>query len=222
MEIRGELQRAIGVPAALALLLSAAGLVSPIRLPAQGSGTAQVWKTPSKLQDDLAAFLSAPIDLGAFKRKKGQSNNGAFKAPREFYRPAGAGFFYQYMLFDSPHRYNESERFGGFSVVVYKFGRVVGDFYDTNETLVAIWCQLNDPDLGAANLVETRESAVKARFGEPFAIIQDVWVYQRDGRAVSMQMTGGAVAWFKYARLSHALGTPDAVPKWLLHPGPGW
>ena len=40
----------------------------------------------------------------------------------------------------------------GFSVVVYKFGKEIGDYYDSNEMLIAIWCRLNDPDLGQANL----------------------------------------------------------------------
>jgi len=126
---------------------------------------------PARRKDELAAFLAAPIDLVAFKKKKGSSNSGSFKASRWIYRPKRPGFFYQYMLFSTPEGYGESERFSGFSVAVYKFGREVGDYYDTNEVLVAIWSRLRDPDLGQADLVGRLVPEIKARFGEPFAVV---------------------------------------------------
>jgi hypothetical protein len=60
------------------------------------------------------------------------------------------------------------------------------------------------------------------RFGEPFAVLKGVWVHKQEMHALSMEMNGGAVRWFKYARLSRNLTASDAVPDILLHEGPEW
>jgi hypothetical protein len=173
---------------------------------------------PARPKDNLAAFLASPLDLAAFKKKKGSSNNGAVKKNPYFYKPQKTGFFYQYMLFPSPRQYNEGERFNGFSIVVYKFGKKVGDYSETNETLVGIWCRLKDPDLGAADLVGSPVSKIKERFGEPFAVVGDVLVYQHQGKALSIHAKDAVVDWFKYVRLNREMASPGAVPELLLKP----
>ena len=181
---------------------------------------------PTKQNHELAVFLSVPIDLITFKNKKGPSNSSQLKASSKttswIYRPKNQGFFYQYMLFPTPTRYSEGERFFGFSVVVYKFGKKIGDYYDSNETLIAIWSRLNDPDLGQANFVGRFVSEVKARFGEPSAVVGDVLIYHFNGRALSVHTKDGAVDWFKYVRLNRDLDSHGTVPELLLQPGPEW
>ena len=126
------------------------------------------------------------------------------------------------MLFTTPTRYSEGERFGGFSIVVYKFGKEIGDYYSSNETLIAIWCRLKDPDLGQADLVGKFVPEIKARFGEPFAVVGEILIYYKNNRALSVHTKDGAVNWFKYVRLSRDIDAPEAVPELLLQPGPGW
>jgi hypothetical protein len=63
---------------------------------------------------------------------------------------------------------------------------------------------------------------IKARFGEPFAAVEDVLVYQHHGIALSIHTKDGAVDWFKYVRLSRDIDTPGAMPELLLKPGPRW
>jgi hypothetical protein len=125
------------------------------------------------------------------------------------------------MLFNTPDRYGEGQRLEGFSVIVYKFGKSIGDYYGNSEMLVAIWCRLNDPDLGQANLVGRQLSEIRARFGEPFKIIRDVWIYEQHARVVSLHVSGDAVDWFKYARLSRNFNAASVEPG-LLNPGPRW
>lgn len=177
---------------------------------------------PTKQNDALAAFLSVPLELITFKIKKGPSNSVSFEASHWMHRPKESGFFYQYKLFATPTRYSEGERFRGFSIVVYKFSKKIGDYYDSNEKLVAIWCRLRDPDLGQADLVGRFASEIKALFGKPFAVVGDIMIYQHHGRALSLHTKDGIVDWFKYVRLTRDIDASEEMPELLLQPGPGW
>jgi hypothetical protein len=152
MRISSQILRAITKTLVMVQFLITMSIALPG--PVQGQARSQVkpMMKPDKQKGELAAFLSAPINLVYFKRIKGISNSGSAKVGQWIYRPKKPGFFYQYILFSTPKRYPEGTRFSGFSVVVYKFGKEVGDYYDTNEMLIAIWCRLRDPDLGQADL----------------------------------------------------------------------
>ncbi|MBU0768569.1 MAG: hypothetical protein KJ687_05730 [Proteobacteria bacterium] len=206
----------------IVLLVSTASLALTTAIQEQTRPQAKSPVKPTKQNDAIAAFLSVPIDLITFKIKKGPSNSGSFKASHWIYRPKEPGFFYQYKLFVTPTRYSEGERFRGFSIVVYRFGKEIGDYYDSKEKLLAIWCRLRDPDLGQADLVGRFLPEIKARFGEPFAVVGDILIYHRHGRALSVHTKDGTVDWFKYVRLSRDIDAPGAVPELLLQPGPGW
>jgi hypothetical protein len=202
----------------MGLLASVASLPLSYSTQSQAASPPQPSAQLTEQKDELAAFLAAPIDLTRFKRKKGPSNSGAFRASRLIYRPDKPGLFYRYMMFRTPAVSSEGEKFHGFSVIVYKLGTKVGDYYDTNEILVAIWCRLKDPDLGQADLVGKQMSEIKTRFGEPFAVVGDVSMYQRHQRALSIHTNDGAVDWFKYVRLRGDIEDPASVPE-LLRPG---
>jgi len=214
---------AVSNTAVAALLLSAPSLEFPRYIQRQSPIPPKPQAKRSIQQDQLAAFLEAPIDLSAFKRKKGSSNSGSVDTTekRWFYMPSQSGFLYQYMLFPTGG-YSEGARVHDCAVVVYKFGTKIGAYNDTNEMLVAIWCRLSDPDLGHADLVGTRVAEMRSRFGEPFATIGDVLVYQQGRRALAVSTKDTRVAWYKYLRLSRAVDAPGAVPRLLLHPGPEW
>jgi hypothetical protein len=203
----------------LLVIAETAALSLPVHAQAGRVATPQVKST--RENHDLTIFLEAPIDIVAFKKKKGPSNSDSFRAPRSFYRPGDPGFFYQYMLFNTPVRYGEGERFRDFALIVYKFGHSIGHFYDTNEILAAIWCRLNDPDLGRANFVGTQVPEIRARFGEPSAVISDVLIYQRNARALALHVFGETIDWFKYVRLSRNVDATRSAPE-LLHTGPEW
>jgi hypothetical protein len=126
MSIPSQILHPVTKTLAMVLFLSAASLALPGLMPGQTRSAKPPIK-PGGQEEELSAFLAAPIDLVAFKKKKGPSNNGAFKASRWIYRPKKPGFFYQYMLFSTPQGTTEGDRFSGFSLVVYKFGKAVGD-----------------------------------------------------------------------------------------------
>jgi hypothetical protein len=199
------------------LFASVASLLLSYSTQSQAASPPQLSAQLTEQKDELAGFLAAPIDLVRFKKKKGPSNSGSFYTSLLIYRPDKPGFFYRYRMFRTP-AYSEDEKFHGFSVVVYKLGAKVGDYYDTNEMLVAIWCRLKDPDLGQADLVGRQMSEITARFGEPFAVVGDVSVYQRHQRALSIHAKDGAVDWFKYVRLRRDVDISAAAPE-LLRPG---
>jgi len=206
----------------IVLLASTASLALTTTVQGQARSLVKSPVEPAGQGEVLTAFLATPIDLVTFKEKKGPSNSGSFKENPWIYRPEEPGFFYQYKLFGTPARFSDGERLRGFSVVVYKFGKKIGDYYDSNETLIAIWSRLRDPDLGQADLVGKSVPEIKERFGEPFAAVGDVLIYHHHGRALSVHTKDGTVDWFKYVRLSRGLEAPGAVPGMLLQPGPGW
>jgi hypothetical protein len=175
-----------------------------------------------KQQKELSDFFAAPIDLHAFKKKKMSSLSEGTGVNRWFYRPAEAGFFYVYFMFPTPRAYNEGTRAEGFHLLVYKINssRMANYYDDPTEVLIGIWCDIEDPDLGRANLAGTPLSGLKARFGEPFAINGDTWVYQRNARVLSVHVRGDKIKWFKYLRLSRPIGVREPVPDLLLQTGP--
>ncbi len=133
MRISSQILSVVTKTVVIVLLVSTASLALTTFIQEQTRPQAKSPVKPTKQNDALAAFLSVPIDLITFKIKKGPSNSGSFKASHWIYRPKEPGFFYQYKLFVTPTRYSEGERFRGFSIVVYKFGKEIGDYYDSKE-----------------------------------------------------------------------------------------
>jgi len=171
----------------------------------------------------LQTFLESPLELAQFKRTKGMANSGGFQAPAWLWRPSEKGFHYRYMLFPTPRTYSEGERFSGFTVIVHKQGDKVGDYKDGNESLVAIWCRLVDPDLGEANLVGLRVEDVESRFGPPDTRMNGHLIYMWKDRLLSIGLTADErVEWFRYARVRQALRSAAEIPSSMLAPGPNW
>lgn len=220
MEISARIIHAIVNTIILVLLCGAVHMSMAASVQGHDTSEDQTSMHSTGQDDELSTFLSKPVDLAAFKKQKGPSNSGSYKADPWIYRPSKTGFFYRYLLFATPGKYSEEERFGGFTVIVYKFGKKVGDYYDRNEMLVGLWCELKDPDLGKADLVGKTAAEINDRFGEPFAALSDVLVYHQHGRALSIHLKNGAVDWFKYFRLARDLAGPEEVPESLLRPGP--
>lgn len=218
MRVSDKILRCVTKTSVIALLLISVILVSTSSIV---YGEAHEQDSQAKQNLALAKFLAAPINLVAFKKKKGISNSGSLRAKekRWFYKPKKTGFFYRYMLFPTPGQYSEGERFFGFSVIVYKFGRKIGDYNNTNEILTAIWCRLKDPDLGPANLVGKPVTEVKELFGLPFTTRGDVIIYMHSRHILSLHINDGIVDWFKYARLRRDINESSEVLELLTKPG---
>ncbi len=119
-------------------------------------------------------------------------------------------------MFPGPPEYTETQRFSGFRLIVYKHGTEVGDFYDTNEELIAIKSRLSDPQLGPMDLVGESVDTLQKQFGVPFAVVDDVLIYYGDSRAISLGTSNGKVNWYKYVRLDRSLADPADIPACLL------
>lgn len=193
------------------------GLLSPsVGCPGDNTAAAESLIRQAEHWEALEAFLEEPIDLAAIKRKKGPSNSGRMTGDPCFNRPKRPGFYYWYGLFATPRGVSESERLQGFRLIVYKYGDVIGDFFDTNEILIAIKSSFPDPDLGAANLVGSRLDAIHARFGDAFAAMNDLFIYYRSGRALAVHTAGGKIDWYKYVRLDRELNDGSDLPDCLI------
>ena len=158
--------------------------------------------TPAKKLQD---FLESPLDIHAFKSKKGSSNSGGVRSEIPYFKPEQVGFHYQYMLFPTPANLDEGTRFGGFRLIVFKPGRVVGNYTDPGEKLVGLFCAYKDPDLKAANLVGVSDKEMEARFGAPAAKHNKFWHYYYKNFHLLLRFNQGKVDQFRYMKLKNDL-----------------
>jgi hypothetical protein len=211
----------------LALEFAGMGAGIPI-LPAQvkpGPGIGKQATAESSGQKNLLRLLENPLDLVQFKKAKGISNNGAAKkpgGPRTYHKPPEKGFYYEYFNFpifgrdtrgDSPPR----EALGDLVVVVYKFGRTVGDYYDTREVLIEIGAKARDCDLMQTNLVGLGLKEITDRFGTGYIKKEDLIIFHANKKVLVLCAPDGRVQWFRYVRLNFSIGSADEVPEWLMN-----
>lgn len=200
---------------AAAVLFSAGIYFSPAGLSDEGIPPAGAEAAQPEQQRALATFLDAPVDLQAFKKQKGSSNSGVMTGEGCFFRPAGKGFYQWYGLFPTPRGVPESRRLSGLRLIVYSFNERPGDYSDSDEMLIAVRSAFPDPDLGDANLVGSAVEEIRRRFGEPKIARDDLLLYHRDGRALSLHISEGRIDWYKYVRLNRELGVGSDIPGWL-------
>jgi hypothetical protein len=173
---------------------------------------------------NLLQFLENPLDLVQYKKAKGISNNGAARKPagaKTYHKPPDQGFYYQYFnfpIFGEEKRGDIAPReaLGDIVVVVYKFGRTVGDYYDHREVLIELSACARDCDLMAANLVGLDVRTITERFGTDCIRKDDMMIYHANRKALVLSVTDGRVRWFRYVRLNFDLRSPADVPEWLM------
>jgi len=169
-----------------------------------------------KQQETLSDLLQNPINLSEFKRIKGPSNSSVMKGDNCYYKPEREGFYYWYAMFKEPAKLRESERLRGFRLIVYKYGKKPGDFYDSNEELIAIKSRFADPQLGKLNLVGMSVDSIRKQLGSPFVERDGMLIYHINSRALSLGTASGNVKWFKYVRLQKCFVDTDNIPAALL------
>jgi hypothetical protein len=185
----------------------------------------QAQEKDSVARNRLLQFLENPLDLSRYKRAKGISNNGAAKRPgglKSFYRPPDQGFYYQYFNFpifgeNSRGDARPRESLGDVAVVVYKYGRTVGDYYDPREMLIALTARARDVDLLGANLVGLDLKVVREKFGTEDITKEELSIYHANQKALIISTPGARVRWFRYVRLNFDIGSASDLPDWLIN-----
>jgi len=125
----------------------------------------------------LIRLLFNPFVLEKFKKRKGGSNSSTSGKSIEWYEPEYEGFYYYYLLFNTPRRLPETVRFRDFRLYVYKLGKDPGFYEDRNEILIGVESKFRDPDLRRLDLVETTIQVINEYLGSPQYEMDGLWVY---------------------------------------------
>ncbi|MEC7987250.1 MAG: hypothetical protein VX278_18920 [Myxococcota bacterium] len=169
----------------------------------------------------LKALLDNPLNLAAYKKKWGPSNSGLQQKTEFFHLPDVTGTFYRYMRFgrlrkELPARPSEGALMKQFEITVYRYGTEIGDFYDTNEELIAVKCALDNPTLGALNWYGKTRRALFAQYGEPQLVKGDYVIYLYEHKVMIAHFKDEQVNRFQYVRLNPKVDLHQGVPNTML------
>lgn len=174
------------------------------------------------LHPTMDSLLENPLDLEGFKAKYGPTNSGGGCEVDEYLNlPDTLGFTYQYFLFhklnaDLPEKRTERELFSQFIITVFKYGETVGNFFDTNESLLMLECHFNNPPLGALNVQGKTKDELVGEFGEPTLRTEENWCYlNAKNNCLSLHFSDDQVIWWKYVKLSETIDLSQEVPPFL-------
>jgi len=152
------------------------------------------------LQDIVAQeILESPIDLIKFKKQMMFTNSGGHQE-RYFHKPDCKGFYYEYFGFEDTLSNGEPFTFiDRINLIVYKKGKVVGDYYDSNEILIMIKSKTKDNRLGSLNLVGKSFDELINSIGKPTLTLSNSIIYQDSKfRTLILKLNNEKVTWIKY------------------------
>ncbi|UKN02569.1 hypothetical protein K6119_03440 [Paracrocinitomix mangrovi] len=172
------------------------------------------------INENIKKLLNNPLDLAAYKQEWGTSNSGIPRTPNEIYRPDTAGFFYRYMLFYKLNRElnepkPETDLFNDFQIYTYKYGDEVGNFYDTNEELIAIKSKLDNTTLGEINWFGKKEIELLDFYGTPQYQTENCFIYQFENKVMSAHFENNKVDWYKYIKIDPSIKLDESIPECL-------
>lgn len=152
----------------------------------------------------ISYLLENPLDLNAYKKKKGEANSGGGKSDI-LYKPNYKGLYLSYFLF--PNLYEASPH-----LTVYRKGTVIGGFYEDRDELVQIFAEFSDPDLGNLNLIGKNIIEIECLLGKPNFAFENYIFYSRDNQLLMLFMKNNRVNWFKWSKLKNGIQTIDDIP----------
>ncbi len=150
---------------------------------------------------ELLYLLETPLNLRAFKKKKGQSNSGGADTKEYWHKPDTTGMYYSYFLFPTPSNISESTRFSDCEITTFKYNSEIGKFKDTNEELIEIKLKYNDYDFGAFNWVDRDMNDMIDFYGEADSVFKDVYIYHYNKKVFLCSVSKGKIKKIKYVRL---------------------
>ena len=168
----------------------------------------------------LESFLENPIDFQQFKKDYGPSNSGGINGG-PLYKPDSVGMYLRFMLFNGNRDRNrklgisEGQKFKELQFYVYRYGKTVGDFFNTNEILVGFKCKFKDPSVKKADLVGKTKKEINVLFGNEYIRYKNYRIYEKNNRVLSLCFDGQIVLWTKYYHLMSPVHK-DNIPELLL------
>jgi len=162
----------------------------------------------------ISKILENPINLEEYKRNYGTSHSSPTNN-NFYYKPDTLGFYYSYYFFIEQQRKFKGKSLRDFYITVYKYGSVVGNFYDTNEELIELKSKIN-MHLGELDIIGLEKKDVLNRFGNPFQTDTDFIIYSLNNIYLIIRLNNNNVVWFKYVKAESGYQSLDQFPKELL------
>jgi hypothetical protein len=113
--------------------------------------------------------------------------------------------------------------FKNFRLITYKYGDAPGNFYDTNEELIAIECAMENETLGDMDLVGMQPNEIIEKFGKPdrSEMIDDLYYSNQTVLNIHYSKFSDdareewSVVWFKLVRVSEEFDLSKPLPEFL-------
>ena len=110
----------------------------------------------------------------------------------------------------------EGTRFTDFELIVYKYGTDIGDFFDTNESLISIKSAFADPDLQQLDFVGKSIIDVRSTLGTAFLEKDSIVVYNSKNHFLFLSVKEEQVEWFRYIKLNKEIRSIEDIPDELF------
>lgn len=168
---------------------------------------------PPASLDSFQMLIEYPEDIMLYKSRKRGANNGSAHAKKYYHTPDTIGFFYHFLLFyPKPPRIHPSEMFDGMGLIVYRYGKQIGHYGDTNEEFISLWSKVNEPELRTFDLVGKSASDITALLGDNYFTKDKLRIYTSTNKVLVVSMNGDTVDWFRYTILNFEIKSADDLP----------
>ena len=151
------------------------------------------WDNSKSNTKELNDLLTEPLNLQTLKKiKTGRSNSGGGPKQTYLFKPNYNGFYYAYFMFPGFHE-------SGPRIATYKKGKDVGQYMDSSEVFIELFCDEVDRDLGKANLCLLSLKQIHQKFGDNYLSKGAITIYQHNKTLLIISI--GKERWFKIVRV---------------------
>jgi hypothetical protein len=157
-------------------------------------------QTESKTKNNLIEFLENPIDLLAFKQKKGMQFTTSVTSGTEYHfnpKIKDSTFYVYYYPaenFDDPRKIDQ--------IVVFKYGENKHKYEDETETLIELRVFNKDSDLEKANLIGIAKAELESKFGTDYLTFDNGIAYWNKNKILMIELNNSKVKSFRYIKLN--------------------
>ncbi|RMA67677.1 hypothetical protein [Ulvibacter antarcticus] len=151
------------------------------------------------LNSNLVEFLDNPIDLLAFKNKKGMEFTTNVTSGTKYYHQPKIkdSIFYVYYY---PDFKKESIKIDQF--VVFKHGENKHTYEDQTETLIEFRIFNPDSDLEKADLYGLTKTELESEFGTDYLTLDNGIAYSNKNKVLIIELNNSKVKSFRYIKLN--------------------
>ncbi|PLX08898.1 MAG: hypothetical protein C0596_03505 [Marinilabiliales bacterium] len=169
------------------------------------------------IPDSLDMYFEKPVDFYALKRNtQAMHSGGIVRFPTKYFHEISDSnsIYYDYWAIEFLGMIENEQRPLCFKVIK-PWSTPEDRYYGAdNEILIGIQSCIEWSGLENSNFVNTPDSLIIKRFGQPDTTSSDCFIYSRDEKLLCLKIKGNRVIWFKYLWLNYSFGdNPEIVPE---------